>query len=530
MQMCNVLLHHTLPYVAQQYAEKVAVVENGISHSYGKIDELSSRLSGYLQAQGLHRGDRVVLCLGNKVETIIAFWGVLKAGYVVCNVGLDTTADKLNYIIDNSQASILITNDQKFQDVSVASKSILFKSVVVTNSVVNPDVDSWELATSYNEVEYLNNNILDIDLAAIVYTSGSTGTPKGVMLTHRNMCAALDSLNTYLGYQESDHILCSLPLSFDYGLYQMIMSMSKGATLFLEQELTWPLFLIKKIKQHKITVIPFVPTMLSLLYEYSHRSGVIFPDVRIVTNTGAALKSHHIQQMKLLFPNAEIFSMYGLTECKRCTYLPPDQIDKKPDSVGIAIPNTEMWLVDSHGNKINKPNQIGELVIRGATVMVGYWRDTKATQEKLKPGPLPNEYVLHTGDLGLIDEDGYLYFRGRTDHVIKSRGMKVSPVEIENYFYSLPNIESAAVVGIEDENLGGTLHAFIQIADNENINELELLGKCRNDLEPHQVPNTIRFLNSFPRTPNGKFDLIHLKQIIESELAAETTSRSDVAV
>lgn len=143
---------------------------------------------------------------------------------------------------------------------------------------------------------------------------------------------------------------------------------------------------------------------------------------------------------------------------------------------------------------------------------------------------MPNEYVLHTGDLGLIDEDGYLYFRGRTDHVIKSRGMKVSPVEIENYFYSLPNIESAAVVGIEDENLGGTLHAFIQIADNENINELELLGKCRNDLEPHQVPNTIRFLNSFPRTPNGKFDLIHLKQIIESELAAETTSRSDVAV
>ncbi|MCJ8162941.1 class I adenylate-forming enzyme family protein [Acinetobacter zhairhuonensis] len=520
MQPCNVLLHHILPYITRKCADKAAVVENGHSHSYGKIDELSSRLSYYLQALGLNRGDRVLLCLGNKVETIIAFWAVLKAGYVVCNVGLDTSADKLNYIIDNSQASVLITNDQKFKDVSVESKSILFKSVVVGNLVANPLVDSWELATSYNDVEWKNNNILDVDLATIVYTSGSTGMPKGVMLTHRNMCAALDSLNTYLGYKESDHILCSLPLSFDYGLYQMIMSISKGATLFLEQEFTWPLFLIKKIKQQQITVIPFVPTMLSLLYEHSHRSGVTFPDVRIVTNTGAALKSHHIEQMKALFPSASIFSMYGLTECKRCTYLPPDQINNKPDSVGIAIPNTEMWLVDSSGNKITKPNQVGELVIRGSTVMAGYWRNIEATQKKLKPGPLPNEYVLHTGDLGLIDEEGYLYFRGRTDHVIKSRGMKVSPVEIENYLYSLPNIVSAAVVGVDDESLGGTLHAFIQISDESVINEYQLLEKCRIDLEPHQVPHTIRFLTSFPRTPNGKFDLIQLKQMVGVELAS----------
>jgi acyl-CoA synthetase (AMP-forming)/AMP-acid ligase II len=222
--------------------------------------------------------------------------------------------------------------------------------------------------------------------------------------------------------------------------------------------------------------------------------------------------------MRILFPEAKIFSMYGLTECKRCTYLPPEDMDRKPDSIGIPIPNTELWLVDEHGDVITEPNTVGQLVIRGSTVMAGYWRKPEATAKRLKPGPTPDEKVLYTGDYCSLDEEGYLYFKGRIDHVIKSRGMKVSPNEVESFLHTVSGVEAATVVGIEDQERGEALFAFVQPSLNVGLHVSEILDLCRKHLEPYKVPEYISILKTLPRTANGKYDVLTLGRLAQQEL------------
>ncbi|MDN7142471.1 acyl--CoA ligase [Pseudomonas sp. JQ170] len=515
MKASEVLLQDVLETRNGLHPDKAAIIYADETYTYAQLDEASARLAAGLQVNGLRRQERVVLCLGNRVETVCAFWGVLKAGGVVVNVGLETHADSLDYIVRDAEASVLITTSEKMTSLraDTAQLSHLKLIVLLDGEAGSTQVQTFEGLLGQGAGVPLPSGNLDLDLAAIIYTSGSTGMPKGVMLTHRNMLAALSSLHTYLGYNETDNVLCSLPLSFDYGLYQMIMAMSAGATLVLEKEFTWPIFLIKKIRQYQVTVIPFVPTMLVLLHEYARKREAIFPDVRMVTNTGAALKAPHIAQMKALFPQAQIYSMYGLTECKRCTYLPPEDIDSKPGSVGIAIPNTELWLVDEDDQLIDEPHQVGQLVIRGATVMAGYWRNPAATALKLKPGRYPGESVLYTGDYCSLDEDGYLYFQGRMDQMIKSRGMKVSPSEVEGYLYAIEGIEAAAVVGVDHAAVGEGLWAFVTLAQGAQLTVAQVLERCRQGLDAHKVPLSITIESSLPRTANGKFDLQQLHRM-----------------
>ena len=518
MNASEVLLQDVLETRNGLHPDKAAIIYADETYTYAQLDEASAGLAAGLQVNGLLRQERVVVCLGNRVETVCAFWGILKAGGVVVNVGLETSAECLDYIVRDAEASVLITTSEKFASLTMGTAELAhLKLIVLLDGEAGSAVaQTFESLLAQGGGEPLPCGNLDLDLAAIIYTSGSTGAPKGVMLTHRNMLAALTSLHTYLGYNDSDRVLCSLPLSFDYGLYQMIMAISAGATLVLEKEFTWPIFLIRKIHQYQVTVIPFVPTMLTLLHEYACKREAVFAQVRMVTNTGAALKAPHIAQMKALFPQAQIFSMYGLTECKRCTYLPPEDIDSKPGSVGIAIPNTELWLVDEHDQRIDQPHQVGQLVIRGATVMAGYWRNPAATALKLKPGRYPGESVLYTGDYCSLDEDGYLYFRGRMDHMIKSRGMKVSPSEVEGFLYSIDGVDAAAVVGIEDASVGEGLCAFITLRQGVNLSAEHLLERCRHGLEAHKVPLSIRVESNLPRTANGKIDLLQLQRSVRS--------------
>ena len=515
MNASEVLVQHVLETSGGLYPNKAAIIYADETYTYAQLDEASTRLASGLQANGLQRQERVVVCLGNRVETVCAFWGILKAGGVVVNVGLETPADTLDFIVRDAQASVLITTTEKIANLTASADELdhLKLIVLLDGEAGSAAAQTFEGLLGQGVSKVRESGNLDLDLASIVYTSGSTGMPKGVMLTHRNMLAALGSLHTYLGYNDADNVLCSLPLSFDYGLYQMIMAISAGATLVLEKEFTWPLFLIRKIRQYHVTVIPFVPTMLMLLHEYAHKREAVFPDVRMVTNTGAALKAAHIGQMKALFPQAQIFSMYGLTECKRCTYLPPEDIDSKPGSVGIAIPNTELWLVDEHDRRIDQPHQVGQLVIRGATVMAGYWRNPVATALALKPGRYPGESVLYTGDYCSLDEDGYLYFRGRMDHMIKSRGMKVSPCEVESFLCAIDGVEAAAVVGVEHDAVGEGLCAFITLRQGAGLSAESIFERCRHGLEAYKVPLSIRIENSLPRTANGKVDLQHLQRL-----------------
>jgi len=329
------------------------------------------------------------------------------------------------------------------------------------------------------------------------------------MLTHRNMTAACTSIACYLELCEDDVILNVLPLAFDYGLYQMLMTFRTGARLVLERSFAFPAQILQIIKDEKITGFPGVPTIFASLAELKSLTEHDFSSIRYVTNTAAALTLKHIGVLRQLFTRARIYSMYGLTECKRCTYLPPEDLERKPLSVGIPIPNTEMWIVDDSDERV-EPGTVGQLVIRGATVMKGYWGKPEATAMRLKPGPLPGEQVLYTGDYCRMDDEGYLYFVGRGDEIIKSRGEKVAPKEVENVLVNIPGVKEAAVVGVPDELLGQAIKAFVVMEQGRFVGERQLQMECQRRLENFMVPKSIVVVPSLPRTDTGKLRKVAL--------------------
>jgi acyl-CoA synthetase (AMP-forming)/AMP-acid ligase II len=344
---------------------------------------------------------------------------------------------------------------------------------------------------------------IDQDLAGIIYTSGSTGDPKGVMLTHLNMVSAARSISQYLGLLADDVIACVLPLAFDYGLYQVLMAFQTGATVVLERSFAFPVKALEVLARERVTVFPGVPTIFSLLMQLKTLADHPLPDLRLLTNTAAALSETHIRQLRGLFPQAQLFSMYGLTECKRVTYLPPDQLDIRPTSVGRGMPNEEVWLVDETGQRL--PNgSVGELVIRGSNVMRGYWEKPQETAKRLRPGPIPGEVILHSGDIFRTDSEGYLYFVSRTDDVIKSRGEKVSPREVEDVLYGLEGVFEAAVIGVPDALLGEAVKAFVALRPGFTYSERDVIRYCLSKLESFMAPKHVEFVGSLPKTDTGK--------------------------
>jgi acyl-CoA synthetase (AMP-forming)/AMP-acid ligase II len=285
----------------------------------------------------------------------------------------------------------------------------------------------------------------------------------------------------------------------------MIMAVRAGARLVLERSFAFPAEVLRRIAEERITGLPGVPTIFSRLLGLKSLKDYDLSSIRYVTNTGAALPVRHLLLLRDLFPGARIYSMYGLTECKRCTYLPPEDLNRKPSSVGIAIPNTEMWIVDEKDQRVG-PGVVGQLVIRGATVMKGYWGKPDATARKLKPGPLPGEQVLYTGDYCWMDEEGYLYFVSRGDEIIKSRGEKVAPKEVENALMDISGVREAAVIGIPDELLGQAVKAFVVVEQGRTFDEKQLQKECQRRLESFMVPKYIAIVPGLPRTDTGKIN------------------------
>lgn len=504
---------------AKRLPDKVALVCQKQRLTYKDIAERADALATFLQKSGVERGDRVVVFADNTIETVVSFWGILKANAVVSIVNPLTKADKLRYLLNDCRARVLISDGHianVWEQATADNGAPHIKTTIVSGEYPEEKLAKvaggarWSDAVAPNQGPAPTRKNIDIDLASIIYTSGSTGDPKGVMLTHRNMITAGTSISTYLENVEDDVILCALPLAFDYGLYQMIMSVRMGARLILERSFAYPAQVLKLMQEENVTGFPGVPTIFAILGEMKSMKQFDFSKIRYVSNTAAALHEKHIRMLMDLFPQAKIFSMYGLTECKRCTYLPPDLIDKKPTCVGIAIPNTELWLVDEEGKKLG-PNEVGQLVIRGATVMKGYWEKPEETARKLRPGPLPGEQVLYTGDLCRLDEEGHLYFVGRMDDIIKSRGEKVAPKEVEAAIYNIKGVKECAVVGVDDAILGQAVKAFVVLEGGVEMGEKQIQYECQNRLENFMVPKFVEFVPELPKTNTGKIKKTGLK-------------------
>jgi len=356
----------------------------------------------------------------------------------------------------------------------------------------------------------MGNANIDVDLASIIYTSGSTGDPKGVMLTHLNMISAATSIITYLENVPEDVVINVLPLSFDYGLYQVLMTFKFGGTLVLEKSFVFPYEIVKRMAEEKVTGFPGVPTVFAILLQMKDLKKYDLRSLRYITNTAAALPVTHIRQIRETFPQARLYSMYGLTECKRVSYLPPEELDRRPDSVGRGMPNEEVWLVDDRGNRLG-PGATGELTVRGSNIMKGYWGDPEATDRVLRPGPLPGEKVLRTGDLFRMDEEGFLYFVGRRDDMIKTRGERVSPKEVENALYAAAGVAEAAVLPVPDDLLGSAIKAYIVPKEGASLTDRQLLLHCKKMLEEFAIPKYFEFRDTLPKNASGKIDKLSLK-------------------
>jgi long-chain acyl-CoA synthetase len=497
------LVQQFLEQSADRLPNKVALVCNGQRLTYGDVEAQANRLANALIAQGVQRGDRVALFLPNCVELVIGIFATLKAGGVFVPINYTIKVDKCAYILNNCAAKVLICSGrQTALVVQLRSTVPSLKAIVLAapvNSEIMPDLSYDAIQADYPADRPARVNI-DRDLACLIYTSGSTGDAKGVMSDHSNVVFAASSIIQYLGNVETDIVIGLLPLSFDYGLYQLLMVFKFGGTLVLETGFTFPAAILKRMQEERVTGFPGVPTMYTMLLKLD-LSPYDLSSLRYLTNTAAALPPSHIEAIRAKFPETTLFSMYGLTETKRTLYLPPEQLDQRPGSVGIAIPGTEVWVEDADGQRLG-PGQVGELVVRGRHVMRGYWNDPVRTAARFRPGAVPGEQLCYTGDLFQQDEAGFFYFVARQDDVIKSRGEKVPPKEVENVLYGLAGVREAAVIGVPDPVLGQAVKAFV-VAD-APITEADVMRHCRSHLEDCMMPKYVELRTELPKTSTGK--------------------------
>lgn len=507
---------------ARRCGGKTALVVGDRRLTYAELEQQCNRLARILVAEGVDRWDRVVIYMENSVEAVVSIFATLKAGAVFVMVNPTTKAEKLSYILNNCGAAALITHAEKFNAAQECLGAPSLKAVFLDGLVPARTCPGGKRLLSLGEILNQSGTLsspspkrcIDMDLAALIYTSGSTGRPKGVMVTHLNMVSVSNSIITYLENTPDDIILNVLSLSFGYGLYQVLMAFKFGGTVILERSFTYPADTLDRIVREKVTGVPIIPTISAMLLQMDLTKWD-FSSLRYITNAGAALPTDHISKLRKLLPHVKIYSMYGLTECKRVSYLPPDQIDIRPTSVGRGMPNEEVYIVNEEGNQVG-PGMVGELVIRGSNVMKGYWGMPEETDKVLRPGLFPWEKVLYSGDLFRADEEGYLYFVGRKDDIIKTRGEKVSPTEVEEVLYSLRGVAEAAVIGVPDEILGSVIKAVIVPQRGVQLTEQEVLRHCANHLEDFMVPKFVEFWEQMPKTSTGKVAKQELSRLPEA--------------
>lgn len=511
------LLQDTLQAAASRWPDKTALVCGQRRAAYAGVLREARTIAAAMREHAVQPGDRVALFLDNSLETACALYAVWMAGAVAVPIHPLTKAAKLAQLIDDAGAALLLTQAalRPAWDDAVTRCASLRACFVIGVEPPGGDarVRPWP-AVGPQSAEPAAATRPD-DLAAIIYTSGTTGTPKGVMLTHHNMLSAARSVQAYLGLHEHDVILSALPLAFSYGLYQVLLGVAAGATVVLERNFSFPAKVLETMAVERVTVFPGVPTMFAQWMGMKSLDRHELGTLRLVTSAAAPLPLAQIRWLRATFAQARLYSMYGQTECKRISYLPPEQLDVRPDSVGRGMPDQSCWLVDEHGHRL--PNgSTGELVVQGPHVMQGYWRKPLETAQRLRHCPATGDTVLYTGDLFRTDTEGYLYFVARRDDIIKSRGEKVSPREVEDALHAVEGVCEAAVVGVPDVLLGEAVKAYVTLHAGVQLTERELIRHCLARLESYMVPKHVEIVDSLPRTDNGKITKAALRTAISS--------------
>ncbi|MGH8611290.1 MAG: acyl-CoA ligase (AMP-forming), exosortase A system-associated [Gammaproteobacteria bacterium] len=510
---------------ADHTPDRDALVFEQQALSYGDLSTLVRKTASGLIDLGLARQERVAVYLEKRPETVMAMFGSATAGGVFVPVNPLLKAEQVAYILQDCNVRILVTSSERLKSLQAAITTCHeLRAIVLVDgekfSLPAPQLilASWKeiLATSSSRNPH---RCIDNDMAAILYTSGSTGKPKGVVLSHRNMVTGAKSVAKYLQNTPSDKILTVLPFSFDYGLSQLTTAFCKAACSVLLNYLL-PRDVLVAAERYRITGLAAVPPLWIQLASLEWPRAVL-EQLRYITNSGGAMPTAVVETLSKKLPKTEIFLMYGLTEAFRSTYLTPAQLKRRPDSIGKAIPNAEVFVVREDGS-LCAPNEPGELVHRGALVAMGYWNDPGKTAERFKPSPsqapgliLP-EIAVWSGDTVRMDEEGFLYFVARRDEMIKTSGYRVSPTEIEEVLYATGLVGEAVAVGVPHPVLGQVivLVAAPAIAE-RSLDDEQLMEECKRRLPGFMVPAHIAVRDALPRNPNGKID----RKVLASELA-----------
>jgi acyl-CoA ligase (AMP-forming) (exosortase A-associated) len=520
-------LHHIVAETACMQRGTPALTFKDRTLSYGDLlSEIAGVASG-LRGIGLMRGERVAIYLDKRIETVAAVFGTSMAGGVFVPINPLLRPKQVAYILDDCSVSVLVTSADRLLSLHnelEENKSV--KHVVVVGqghqsaSKARPNIITWsDLSAPTSASTDPQHQGVDFDMAAIFYTSGSTGKPKGVVLSHRNLIVGAESVSQYLGNTADDVILAALPLSFDAGFSQLTTAFSVGAHVVLVNYLL-PDDVVRACAKHAVTGLTGVPPLWIQLAEKPWPAEAT-RRMRYFANTGGRMPKATLERLRTIFPSAKPYLMYGLTEAFRSTYLDPGQVDRRPDSIGKAIPNAEILVVRDDGSRC-EPGEPGELVHRGALVAMGYWKDPERTAERFRPAPSREdglcltEMAVWSGDVVMRDEEGFLYFVGRKDEMIKTSGYRVSPTEIEEVVYDTGLVRDAVALGVDDPKLGQHIVLVVSPLEGRELDSARLLAEIKKQVPLYMVPQKVLVRPQLPRSPNGKFD----RKLLRDELGS----------
>jgi len=510
------LIHELLLHSADARPDAPALMHQDVRLHYGAAASCVQACASALLELGLRRGERVGVYLEKRPETVLAIFGAARAGGVFVPINPLLKADQVGYILRDCNVRMLVTSAERLALLQAALRECPdLAAVLVVGADAKPSPVAGRTTIAWNEAlagggQKAPHRVIDADMAAILYTSGSTGKPKGVVLSHRNMVAGARSVAQYLENRPSDRILAALPLSFDAGFSQLTTAFHAGASVALINYLV-PRDVVMAVERYGITGLTAVPPLWIQLAQLKWPAAAQ-QSLRYIANTGGRMPKATLDQLRAALPSTLVFLMYGLTESFRSTFLPPSQLDRRPDSIGRAIPNAEVMVVRPDGTPCDA-NEPGELVHRGALVSLGYWNDPEKTAERFKPAPgqpkgivIP-EMAVWSGDTVRRDEEGFLYFISRRDEMIKTSGYRVSPTEVEEVVYATGRVGEVAALGIPHSVLGQAIVIVATPPARAALDPDALLADCRQRLPAFMVPaKVIERKASLPRNPNGKID------------------------
>lgn len=513
------LLSELIFHSAQRQPDVPALTYGLETLSYGELAQAVDRFSSGIIQLGLQRGERVAIYLEKRFEAVTAYFGASAAGGVFVPINPLLKAEQVAYILRDCNVRILITSIERLgllEEALAACHDL--RHVVVTGADQPLRQDSPLTHHTWDELlagqTTPGHRVIDSDMGAILYTSGSTGKPKGVVLSHRNMVAGAKSVASYLENRPDDTLLAALPLSFDAGFSQLTTAFHVGARVVLLNYLL-PRDVIKVLQKECVTGLTAVPPLYIQLSQMDWPSDIT-ERLRYFANTGGRMPRDTLDALRQRLPKSKPFLMYGLTEAFRSTYLPPEEVDRRPGSIGKAIPNAEILVLREDGSPC-APHEPGELVHRGALVGMGYWNDPEKTAERYKPLPshspsreaglvLP-EIAVFSGDTVHMDEEGFLYFVGRRDEMIKTSGYRVSPTEVEEILYATKLVGECVAFGSDHPALGQAIRVIATPPAGGSLNADTLLAECRKQMPSYMVPAAIEIRpGPLPRNPNGKID------------------------